>query len=60
MHTDAGIIMYADDTVLLVEKGDPALATKYMQEVLDYTGRWCQLNRMTVNAKKTKNNMLVH
>ena len=40
--TNAEIIMYADDTVLLVENDDPALATRDMQEILEYTGRWCK------------------
>ena len=50
--------MYTDDTVLLVENSIPALATEYMQKVLDEVSSWCQQNKMTVNARKTKH-MLV-
>ena len=57
-NTQAKIIMYADDTVLLVENSIPALATECMQKVLDEVSNWCQRNKMTVNAKKTKH-MLV-
>ena len=56
--TQAKIIMYADDTVLLVDNANPSIATDHMQEVLGAVSNWCQLNRMTVNAKKTKH-MLV-
>ena len=57
-NTPAKIIMYADDTVLLVENENPSLATDQMQDVVDSVSRWCQVNKMTVNAKKTKH-MLV-
>ena len=50
----AEIIMYADDTVLLINNPDPVVAIHEMQEVLDYTSRWCSKNKLTVNAKKTK------
>ena len=56
--TDAEIIMYADDTVLLMKNKDPTTAVQEMQEILDYTSRWCVRNKLTVNAKKTKH-MLV-
>ena len=57
-NTCANIIMYADDTVLLVDDLDPLVATKGMQVVLDKVLAWCETNKMTVNAKKTKH-MLV-
>ena len=56
--TQAKIIMYADDTVLLVENSAPELVINDMQEVLGEVSTWCERNRMTVNAKKTKH-MLV-
>ena len=58
-NTQAKIIMYADDTVLLVENDIPSLATKYMQKVLDEVSLWCQTNKMTVNAKKTKHMLIL-
>ena len=56
--TSAQIIMYADDTVLLTEKGNPEDVVKEMQEVLNCTTTWCSQNKLTINAKKTKH-MLV-
>ena len=57
-NTQARIIKYADDTVLLTESSNPALATDCMQNTLDRVSTWCTLNKMTVNAEKTKH-MLV-
>ena len=53
-NTQARIIIYADDTVLLTESSTPALATDYMQNTLDCVSTWCTLNKMTVNTNKTK------
>ena len=50
--------MYADDKVLLIENEIPSAATELMQKVIDNVSAWCQVNKMTVNAKKTKH-MLV-
>ena len=52
--TNAKIIMYADDTVLLVEDNVASVATEHMQRVLDSVSVWCQANKLTVNTKKTK------
>ena len=57
-NTQAKIIMYADDTVLLVKNEIPSAATELMQKVIDNVSEWCQVNKMTVNATKTKH-MLV-
>ena len=57
-NTQAKIIMYADDTVLLVDDEDPVIATRGMQAVINRVSDWCITNKMTVNAKKTKH-MLV-
>ena len=57
-NIQAKIIMYANDTVLLVDDKDPVIATRGMQEVLNRVSDWCITNKMTVNAKKTKH-MLV-
>ena len=42
----------------LIENDNPSLAIKQMQSVLERASKWCQSNKMTVNAKKTKH-MLV-
>ena len=52
--TRADIIMYADDTVLLINDRNPVTVIHNMQEVLNYTSIWCNKNKLTVNAKKTK------
>ena len=52
-NTQAKVIMYADDTVLLVKNEIPSAATELMQKVIDNVSEWCQVNKMTVNAKKT-------
>ena len=57
-NTTARIIMYADDTVLLTEDKDPEEAVESMKEVLCLTNKWCDDNKLTINAKKTKH-MLV-
>ena len=57
-HTESRIIMYADDTVLVTEGDDPPNAIMKMQNVLSRTTVWCQKNKLTINAKKTKH-MLV-
>ena len=44
--THAEIIMYADDTGLLMENKDPTTAVQEMQEILDYTSRWCIRNKL--------------
>ena len=51
-NTQAKIIIYADNTVLLTESSIPATATKKMQNVLNSVSSWCQLNKLTVNTKK--------
>ena len=57
-NTPAKITMYADDMVLLIKNEIPSAATELMQKVIDNVSAWCQVNKMTVNSKKTKH-MLV-
>ena len=57
-HTNAEIIMYADDTVLLTDSDHPPNAIVNMQSILNQTSIWCTRNKLTINAKKTKH-MLV-
>ena len=55
---DAKIVMYADDTVLMIEHDDPETAVVKMQDVLRKSAEWCYTNKLTINPKKTKH-MLV-
>ena len=57
-HTNANILMYADDTVLLTKKDNLADAVLDIQEVLAHISAWCIRNKLTINANKTKH-MLV-
>ena len=57
-HTNAHIIMYADDTALLTESDNPPNDIAHMQNVLNRTSTWCVTNELTINARKTKH-MLV-
>ena len=56
---NAKIIMYADDTVLVVENNNRASAVEEMQEILSRTEDWCRRKKQTINAKKTKNQLVL-
>ena len=48
------ITMYADDT-LLIEQGETRVSSnRACQESLNQIVEWCNLNRLTINAEKTK------
>ena len=53
-EANARVIMYADDTVLVTENKNPADAVDKMQEILSRAAIWCRENKLTINAKKTK------
>ena len=46
--------LYADDTVLYTSDIDEAIAHAELQHDLHGLSRWCTLNRVTINTKKTK------
>ena len=50
----ASIQMYADDTVLYVTGEDSRTATVQLQADLDRLVKWCRANKLSLNAKKTK------
>ena len=50
----ASVQMYADDTVLYVTGADSRIATRELQADLDRLVRWCKANKLSLNAKKTK------
>ena len=51
---DAGMLMYADDTVIFASDRDPNKTKQTVQKLFDKIIAWCDLNRLTVNEKKTK------
>jgi hypothetical protein len=54
LFVDIGIVMFADDTVIVEHSSDPyVLSFKlnyYMYKMLD----WCRYNKLSLNGKKTK------
>ena len=50
----ASVQMYADDTVLYVTGEDSKIATMSLQADLNRLVNWCKANKLSLNAKKTK------
>ena len=50
----AKIQLYADDTVLYVSGSDKRSLETNLQLGLNCLNRWCRLNKLTINASKTK------
>ena len=48
------VILYADDLVIVTRAKDPMRAQMLMQEDISSLSRWCELNRLTPNLKKSK------
>ena len=48
------IEMYADDTVIYTKSKDVSFATYKFEEALLALQIWCNLNKLTINKKKTK------
>ena len=46
--------LYADDTVLYMSDTDEEIAHAGLQHDLHGLNRWCSLNKITINTKKTK------
>ena len=51
---DCGLKLYADDTVLYQSGLNSPEACNKLQHSLDLFVRWCSINKLTINAKKTK------
>ena len=51
---NAGIQMYADDTVLYAAGEDIRTAASDLQDALNHFTGWCYENKLTLNASKTK------
>ena len=51
---DCGLKLYADDTVLYQSGVNADQAVAKLQGSMDTFARWCRMNALTINAKKTK------
>ena len=54
INTDVQILLYADDTVIYFADYDPKTACTTVEFALNEVYDWCQLNKLTINIKKTK------
>ena len=45
--------LYADDTVIYLSNHDATSACNLLQHDLNLLQNWCDMNRMTINCKKT-------
>ena len=54
----ANIDMYAEDTVIYASDICPDSAREASENVLQRLYRWCQINKLTINFKKTKHMMI--
>ena len=50
----AHIQLYADDTVLVTQGSDCSEAVKQLQPALNQYAKWCHVNKLSLNANKTK------
>ena len=50
----AHIQLYADDTVIHIAKKDVSSATASLQPELNKFSKWCNANKLTLNASKTR------
>ena len=48
------LMMYADDTVVFTMGSDIHRVVRDLQSQFDYIIDWCELNKLTINEKKTK------
>ena len=48
------VSLYADDTVIYVTESDIKLAENLLQQDLNSLQNWCNMNKLTINCKKTK------
>ena len=52
--TGADVQLYADDTVIYAAGESGSLAARKLQPALNQFSSWCQANKITLNASKTK------
>ena len=48
------VSLYADDTVIYINNSDVNLASNLLQQDLNLLHNWCDMNKLTINCKKTK------
>ena len=48
------VALYADDTVLYMEHAEVNDAIEFVQNDLHALSKWCSMNKLTINCKKTK------
>ena len=48
------VSLYADDTVIYISNSDVNLAANLLQHDLNSLQNWCEMNKLTINCKKTK------
>lgn len=54
IDSSANIIMYADDTTMLLSAKNQSDVFRVSNELLDKLSRWSRVNSLTINANKTK------
>lgn len=54
------IHLYADDTVLYMPGNNSLLVQTQLQACLDTFVKWCKMNKLTINTKKTKSLTFFH
>ena len=52
--------MYADDTLILCKSDNVDCATSKAKEALEKISIWCEVNKLTINYKKTKYMLVKH
>ena len=52
--TNCKFFLYADDLAVVVSAADPERVRLLLQQDLDAIGKWCNQNKLTVNASKTQ------
>ena len=57
-HPSVNIEMYADDTVIFSSDLSPVRASKVNEEIMNRLYKWCMVNKLTINFKKTKHMMI--
>ena len=60
INQDNSIYMYADDTLILSKSDNVEEVTSKAKETLGKIMRWCEVNKLTINYKKTKYMVVKH
>lgn len=54
LNIKSNMKLYADDTVIYTRAKSLHVATNILQQDLNHFAKWCNSNKLTINAKKTK------